>query len=226
MKSEEVSPCLEPRKEGNFGQYDLQRVVFSVPKFLQSIQAFEANALARQALRSIQTLTISGSELGGHNLLELIISLPALRYLDVSNSHLDLRQLLLSCYYFHPLLETVIFSKTTQSQTVVVDVPDESVQRFQTRESRIRAKLLQTIKENAMLADQDVANKNQKLLHMLHMQDNEKRCSLSLHTLVLWSYLSNECSHLIPSTSSNICAHNPCIQSSPGVSRSCRRSMP
>lgn len=147
------------KRETLVGQYDLQRIVFSAPKFLQSIQAFEANALARQALRSIQTLTISGSELRGHNLLELIISLPALRYLDVSDSHLDLRQLLLSCYYFHPLLETVIFSKTTQSQTVVVDVPDESVRRFQTRERRIRAKLLQTIEENAMLADQDVAKK-------------------------------------------------------------------
>jgi hypothetical protein len=92
----------------------MRKLVPNPTTFLRSVKRFEANMLARQAMRNIHSLTLGSVACAPeHNLIEFVISLPSLQYLDVSNSAVSLRDLLLSCYYFLPRLETLIFKRNS-----------------------------------------------------------------------------------------------------------------
>jgi hypothetical protein len=184
-------------------QTAMRRLVPDPTAFLRSARQFDTNVLARQAMRNINSLTLAACGFADqYNLLDFIISLPALRYLDVTNTNVRFKQLLFSCYYFLPQLETLICKRNEdlvptrftpmRSALSLFDKEEELAEpdtsdRFELREKHVKAKLLLDMEKEQHLVKQqgeqaDSAIKR-KLWIVQHIEGDDKRYAPRLHTL-------------------------------------------
>ncbi len=169
-------------------QAEVRRLVPNPTLFLKSARQFDANVLARQAMRNLQSLTLGACGFSdSYNFLDFIISLPALRYLDVDNSAYSLKEVLFSCYYFLPHLETLICKRNEDRATVRKTAPYQESARFALREKQVKAKLMLDVQKELRLVEQqgekaDSAVKR-KLWIVQHIDGNDKRYAPRLHTL-------------------------------------------
>jgi hypothetical protein len=174
---------------------EIQKVVCSQPAFLSSAARFETTALARSTLRNIQTLTLAGCAWGSpYNLIEAVISMPALRYLDISWSDVELRDVLFSCYHFLAHLHTLVFRQDARP-AVAVPAGQKRMHRwhdpredmFKQREKMVEAKLLKDMRADDArireMGEQADGELKRRQWVVKHITGDDKRHSMSLTSL-------------------------------------------